>query len=192
MTIIANGIAPSIALSIARVHYTYGDTHMTRTTRLLLATASLLFSTTTLVYAQSEPSTVHPVLHAYYDVKNALVSSDSIHVKADGAALLAALADVDTTSLSASDKSALARMKTSAQHISSTTELTHQRQHFVTLSNDMITVARDAKWGKGYVQFCPMANGGKGAVWLNQTKPINNPYLGGSMKGCGSVKDTLK
>ena len=182
-------------------------THITRIIHTFAASATMLCGTVAVAYAQTHttsqpaPPTVtpratpapatHPALQAYYGVKNALVSDDSTHAQTDGATLLAALNDIDTTSLSTTDRVALGRLKTNAKHISGTIVLAHQRQHFVALSQDMITVTKDAKLGKGYVQFCPMANSGKGAVWLSETKPIKNPYLGRSMPGCGSVKDTL-
>ena len=42
-----------------------------------------------------------------------------------------------------------------------------------------------------YVLRCPMANNGKGAIWLQRTKPVRNPYFGDAMLTCGSVIETL-
>ncbi len=38
-----------------------------------------------------------------------------------------------------------------------------------------------------YVQFCPMANNGKGANWLSKSEEIANPYFGQKMHKCGST-----
>ena len=198
-----HGVPPRLAATSLTDLEKTRMTHSTRIIHTVAASATLLCVTAAVADAQthttSQPATpratpapaTHPVLQAYYGVKNALVSDDSTHAQAGGATLLAALNDIDTTSLAAPDRVALGRLKTNATQISGTTALAHQRQHFVALSQDMVTVTKDAKLGKGYVQFCPMANSGKGAIWLSETKPIKNPYLGRSMPGCGSVKDTL-
>ncbi len=38
------------------------------------------------------------------------------------------------------------------------------------------------------VAFCPMADDGKGASWIQPDGAISNPYLGRSMPTCGEVK----
>jgi len=43
-----------------------------------------------------------------------------------------------------------------------------------------------------YYQYCPMANGDKGAYWFSETKEIRNPYFGDEMLGCGETRETLK
>lgn len=41
---------------------------------------------------------------------------------------------------------------------------------------------------KLYLSFCPMAFGGKGAYWLQDSRDIKNPYLGVKMLKCGEIK----
>jgi len=43
-----------------------------------------------------------------------------------------------------------------------------------------------------YYQYCPMANGDKGAYWLSETKEIRNPYFGDEMLSCGETRETIK
>jgi len=43
-----------------------------------------------------------------------------------------------------------------------------------------------------YYQYCPMANGDKGAYWLSETKEIRNPYFGDEMLSCGEMRETIK
>lgn len=38
-----------------------------------------------------------------------------------------------------------------------------------------------------FVQFCPMANGGKGAKWISDNEEVRNPYYGAQMLKCGTV-----
>ncbi|MHB1922681.1 MAG: DUF3347 domain-containing protein [Chitinophagaceae bacterium] len=43
-----------------------------------------------------------------------------------------------------------------------------------------------------YWQYCPMANGDKGAYWLNDSPGISNPYFGKQMPDCGQTRETLQ
>ncbi len=40
-----------------------------------------------------------------------------------------------------------------------------------------------------YLIFCPMAFDNKGGYWLQDSKEINNPYLGSKMLKCGDIKN---
>ena len=42
-----------------------------------------------------------------------------------------------------------------------------------------------------YVLRCPMADDGKGAIWLQRTETTRNPFYGLKMPTCGSVVETL-
>lgn len=80
-----------------------------------------------------------------------------------------------------------------AHQISNVDLIKDQRASFVNLSHDMITMVKnDTPAGeKIFVQFCPMANAGKGAYWLSGKEAIENPYYGDEMLDCGTVKETL-
>ncbi len=43
-----------------------------------------------------------------------------------------------------------------------------------------------------FYQYCPMADGEKGAYWFSDSKEIRNPYFGEAMLGCGENRETLK
>ena len=80
--------------------------------------------------------------------------------------------------------------KEHAEHIGDNAgKIDHQREHFVTLSKDMDDLIQLFGTNqKLYLDFCPMADNNKGAVWISETKEIKNPYLGAKMPTCGSVK----
>ena len=42
-----------------------------------------------------------------------------------------------------------------------------------------------------FVMHCPMAFGGNGANWLQESKKLANPYFGSKMYSCGSVQTQL-
>ena len=86
-------------------------------------------------------------------------------------------------------------LKEHAEHIGANAgKIEHQREHFIMMSKDMTDLVKT--FGNGgqtlYKDFCPMANDGKGAIWLSEVEEIKNPYLGSKMPDCGTVKETIK
>ena len=83
--------------------------------------------------------------------------------------------------------------KEHAEHIGDNSgKIGHQREHFVMLSkdiNDLIKLFGTKQ--KLYQDYCPMADEGKGAIWISEVKEIKNPYYGSNMLTCGSIKKTL-
>ena len=85
------------------------------------------------------------------------------------------------------------KLKLDAQHVSDTQDVQHQRDHFMTLSKDMYELMKVSKLETPtFYQFCPMANGGKGANWLSKDSAVKNPYYGAKMLSCGKTVETLK
>jgi hypothetical protein len=81
--------------------------------------------------------------------------------------------------------------KTHALAISKSQDVDDQREAFEGLSTSMIALTKATKPAKAYVQFCPMAGGGKGASWLSDKREVRNPYYGDKMLKCGSVKEEI-
>ena len=84
-------------------------------------------------------------------------------------------------------------LKENAEHIGENAgKLDHQREHFVLVSKDINDlIATFGTKQKLYQDFCPMADEGKGAIWISETKEIKNPYLGAKMPTCGTIKKEL-
>lgn len=135
--------------------------------------------------------TTAPALTAYLGVKDALVATDAAKAKNEATTLASALRNVDASRLSTADKKALLMAKTHATAISKTTNVDAQREQFEMLSTSMISLTKATKPAKAYVQYCPMAAGGKGASWLSDKKEVRNPYYGNKMLKCGSVKEEI-
>ncbi len=140
-----------------------------------------------------------PVLAAYYGLKDALVADNGKVAAENGKAMKMALRKLDTKTWTAKERNAYdevaKKLDTDAEHIGDNAgKIDHQREHFVTLSNNLTTLTKALKINgePAYLQFCPMANGGKGAYWLSKENKVKNPYYGKSMLTCGSVKETLK
>ncbi|MBS1917531.1 MAG: DUF3347 domain-containing protein [Bacteroidetes bacterium] len=134
------------------------------------------------------------ILNDYYEVRNALVSSDAAGASAKAGELLTAISTVNPDLLPRAGQKAFAGLKDKlafdARHISESKDITHQREHFAGLSVNMIALAQKAKLSASpiYQAFCPM----KKSYWLTSESSIKNPYYGNAMLGCGQIIKTLQ
>jgi hypothetical protein len=145
----------------------------------------------------ADPDPLKPVLDAYYEVKDALVSSDGNAAAAKATNLVKALKAVKMDELGSDQHmvwmKVMKDLNFDAEHIEKTKDLGHQRDHFSSLSENMYKLIKSAKPTQPiYYQHCPMAKEGKGANWLSQVSAIKNPYYGAQMLNCGKTTETLK
>ncbi|RYU89525.1 DUF3347 domain-containing protein [Mucilaginibacter terrigena] len=146
-----------------------------------------------IVMVKAQNTAVDKITSSYIGVKNALVGSNSTLAKTRSAELLAALSAPVKGLLPAQQKlmaTYLDKLKFDSRHISETTVLDHQREHFESLSKNMYALLAGLKLNSAtlYQQYCPM----KKAAWLSETEDIRNPYYGDDMLECGKVTATLK
>jgi hypothetical protein len=162
--------------------------------KLLMATAIILFAT--IANAQSNTN-IKKVLDAYIQLKDALVKSDGTNSSSASKTLLTAIQEVNMSELNTETHTQWMKvvndLKEDAEHISETKEITHQRDHFMSLSKNLYAVIKVSKSETPiYYQFCPMENKGKGANWLSLENKIKNPYYGNQMLTCGKVVETIQ
>lgn len=137
------------------------------------------------------------VIDNYFLVKDALITSDGSATATASKGLLAAINNVKMEKLDMNVHTVwmkvLNQIKEDAEHISDTKDIKHQRDHFTTLSKDIYTLIKAAKFEVPvYYQFCPMYNDGKGANWLSKENAVKNPYYGSMMLSCGKTVETIK
>ncbi|MES2267969.1 MAG: DUF3347 domain-containing protein [Bacteroidota bacterium] len=145
------------------------------------------------VITKAQNTAIDKVTASYIDVKNALVASNATLAKSRSAELVAALS-APVNGLQSAQKKVLAtymdKLKFDSRHISQTTVIEHQREHFQSLSKNMYSLLSGLKLNSTtvYQQYCPM----KKAAWLSESEDIRNPYYGDDMLECGKVTATLK
>ena len=133
-------------------------------------------------------------LTSYYALKDALVSSNVETASTSADDLLKTLDAVDAAKMTPAQSARWDKLKPlirkDSVHINRNKDLAHQREHFMTLSNNMyaLVFGFKANEAEAYLLYCPM----KKASWLSQNKEIKNPYYGSKMLTCGSVKATVK
>ena len=134
----------------------------------------------------------------YLQLKNALTNGKANEAGDAAKNMFEGLKGFDKSLLTVEQKSLYdqqeAGLKENAEHIiGSTGDIEHQREHFVSLSAGMYALAKAFGGGKTlYHDHCPMAQNGKGAMWLSETKEIKNPYFGDKMMECGSVEEEIQ
>lgn len=134
------------------------------------------------------------ILESYFSLKNALVKDDAKTAAVAAKKLLSAFEGFDMSVITAGNMKEYMEIMEDAventEHIfENADKIDHQREHFVNLSDDMndllALIGTDKKL---YQDFCPMANDGKGAIWVSEIKEIQNPYMGTKMPTCGKIQ----
>lgn len=88
--------------------------------------------------------------------------------------------------------STLELLTQTAQTLAGSTDVTTSRTSFVAFSRLYIDFIKGLDRDDVlFVQFCPMANEGKGAYWLSREQEINNPYYGAMMLRCGETIERI-
>lgn len=140
---------------------------------------------------------IDAIVADYLALKNALTKDDANLASKAGKKLYAAFNTIDPGSMNVKLKKEYLDIaddaKEHAEHIGANAgKIAHQREHFVMLSNDINDLLKIFKTSQTlYQDYCPMADEGKGAIWISEIKEIKNPYYGSDMLTCGSVKKTL-
>lgn len=146
---------------------------------------------------QVQENQLKPIFDNYFLLKDALVKTDGKTASMQSKELLSAINTVKMETLKMEEHmvwmKVMNQLKEDAQHISETQDVKHQRDYFMTLSKNMYKLLKVSKVETPtYYQFCPMANGGKGANWLSKENTIKNPYYGSQMLSCGKTIETIK
>lgn len=170
----------------------------------VIALVAILFSFTSCVAQNKEKTDTknnnqqwETVLKNYFNLKDALVQTDSNLAAENAQNLLVSFKQVDSSALNDKDRKVWATLSTNliedAEHITETKDVGHQRDHFMTLSDNIYKLVKENNIHvSSYYQFCPMANNGKGAYWLSEEETIKNPYFGDKMLHCGRIEETIK
>ena len=168
----------------------------TKKTTVLTAT-SMAAQHTAAIEQDGETTALTGLFHAYFDLKDALVSSDASAASVKAKAFTETINAVKMTELTHQAHSVFMKilpdLKTSSDKISKNQNLTQQRIAFSELSEVIYPLFKNVKQTKTvFYQHCPMFNDGKGANWLSTESSIKNPYYGAAMLSCGKTIESLE
>lgn len=146
---------------------------------------------------QAENEFFKDVFQSYFQIKDALVKSDAENASIHAVQLLAALEKIEMGKLGNEEHLAWMKvekeLKLDAKALADSKKIIKHREVFIRLSENIYTLIKSSKPEDAvYYQYCPMANGGKGAHWLSKENPVKNPYYGSSMLSCGRTVDTIQ
>jgi hypothetical protein len=139
-------------------------------------------------------SSLSVLLDRYYEIKDALANDDAAATAKNAGAFLKTIDGIDPKTLPAAEGKLFLSLKDKlsydSRHMSEVQMLPHQREHFASLSLNMIALAKGARLSAEpvYKDYCPM----KKVYWLSGDAVIRNPYYGKEMPTCGSIKETIK
>lgn len=149
-------------------------------------------------YVSPFTSPVNGILHIYFHIKNAFVNDNDKAAASAGNEMVKVLNAFDKSILRDDERKQFEDIavdaKEHAEHIGlNAGNIKHQREHFDMLSKDMYDLVKICAAGEQiYVDYCPMYNNNKGAIWLSETKEIKNPYYGSEMLTCGKTTETIQ
>jgi len=136
--------------------------------------------------AQEKTVGLNP-LQAYYEIKEALISSNAGLAGAKATQFINAIKANERTNAS---KVLRDKILFDAGHIAGSEDIGHQRNDFSSLSADFYALVKAVKLNDKpvYYDYCPM----KKSYWLSEDEVIKNPYYGNRMLSCGKIAEVLK
>ncbi len=149
------------------------------------------------IQTKKDADQMQAVFNSYFEVKDALVSTNASAAAAKGADLVSSLKAIKMNELAMDVHmvwmKVMKELESEAQKIASSKKIEDQRKALITVTKNIYALMKVAKTETPtYYQFCPMANGGKGANWLSKENEVKNPYYGSMMMSCGSTVETIK
>lgn len=137
-------------------------------------------------------SQMAPVLNHYFDLKDALVNSDTEQAQTATELLLTVVESVQQAGLTSETMSVWNAISEEiinhGNELTASEDIDEQRIQFESISEAMIDMMGTFE-PVGYEVFqqsCPMVRGGS-ADWLSRDEEIKNPYHGERMLNCGEV-----
>ena len=152
-----------------------------------LITALVLLTTAVCLNAQS------PVLNSYYEMKDALVSSNAAAAAKHAGNFVKAIDGLQIPDSAVGKSHALShtldKLRTDGKLLADAKNISQQREYFASLSNNLVLLAKAIKLSTDpvYQQYCPM----KKWYWLSNEPSIRNPYYGKAMLSCGNITETI-
>lgn len=141
---------------------------------------------------------LEPLYAGYLDFKNALAADDLAEAQKAAGKLREELAKINMSVFTGESHNAWMKysgaLTEALRHVPHFETIEEVRKAFKETSAAMIGLTRAFKpYDKPlYLQYCPMADGNKGADWLSLEKEIKNPYFGDAMLTCGETKEVIR
>lgn len=149
-------------------------------------------------YVSPFTSPANGILHIYLHLKNAFVNDNDKAAASTANEMVKVLSAFDKRILREDERAQFENIadsiKEQAENIGlNTGNIKHQREYFDMISKAIYSLIKTFAAGQQiYVNYCPMYNDHKGAIWLSETNEIRNPYFGSAMLTCGNVTEIIQ
>ncbi len=144
------------------------------------------------------PKDLGPAFSAYFDMQEALSADDVTAAKSAAGELVKMFKTFCAVSATPDGQTMFDSLSRNgldvATALTGSADIEAARTQFVALTSAMITFAEHYGMGDtkaAYQFFCPMADGGNGAPWLQRNDEKQNPYFGSAMIKCGVFKRVI-
>lgn len=129
-------------------------------------------------------------LALYLEIKDGLIAGDFNAIK--GKMINLSTMIKNWGSELTEDNSTLELLSQTVQTLAGSSDVTTSRTSFVAFSRLYIDFIKGLDRDDVlFVQFCPMADEGRGAYWLSRENEIKNPYYGATMLRCGETIERI-
>ena len=153
---------------------------------------ALLFTTPVKAEDSTLSKSINAVIDKYIALKNTLAMGDGNAAENKAKDLLAAISQVNEKNMNAKQAAVwntyLGKLQYGSRHILEVNLVPHQREHFASLSTNLITVVKELKLNKTtlYQEYCTASK----RSYLSETTEGRDPYMG--MIHCSKVTETLQ
>ena len=152
-----------------------------------------------MVQNQQEPHTIinsldiDSLVNVYLELKNNLVDAQLNESLISSTSMLTFIEKaLNVSGLNMEKRTYLEKLNEQLKLFTSASTLPEFRSYFIDLSTTLVQLTKQYELNDiRYVQFCPMANAGKGAYWISEDAEIRNPYYGDMMLKCGETIEEL-
>lgn len=122
-------------------------------------------------------------LQDYIKIKNALVNDNYEQAKEGALEMQRNLKAADINQAQGN------RLISIAGNLAKAGDIKAQRKYFAQLSKELYQLVENNNLSDEtlYLQHCPMAMDGQGAIWISYEEQVRNPFMGQKMPGCGSL-----
>ena len=144
-------------------------------------------------------ASIKEIVDHYLHIKNALANDNGSEAAIGAKAMEGVISKLDKSFLAADQKKVYDEieddLREHAEHIGKNGDnVSREREHFSMMSEDVYDLVKAFGSGRAalYHDHCPMYNDNKGAIWLSETKEIENPYYGDEMLTCGTLEEKIQ
>src|SRR5471030_400138 len=116
-----------------------------KTIKIMLPAIMLLFIMRASAQNNNVIKSFNTVINNYIDLKNALATGDGNAASAKAKILLSSVNNLPTGGLSPDLVTLIGKLEYDSRHISEVPHVAHQREHFVSLSNNLYTLVKKLK-----------------------------------------------